>query len=155
MFEFRQYKPEDKNFVITSWCESFRRSHYSGTMSDNLYFDSMRAHLEDLITRPGTQVLLCTAPQESPPNDILGFACYATGVLHFLYVKHLFRGNGVARALLKRTGLEAGGVYTHKTKASIDYAKAHNGWQFDPKVSRYGAAKPRRVAVPKTSPKPD
>lgn len=136
--DFRPPSPSDKNFILSSWTESFRRSPWSGTLPDKPFYDEMRAHLSELMLRPSTSILCCFAPGEQPPNDVLGWVCFEADklVLHYVYVKHAFRGEGVARALLKRSGL-SGGTYTHKTKSAVDYVKAHSGWKYDPRHARY------------------
>jgi hypothetical protein len=138
-FEFRPPEASDLNFILSSWAESFRKSPWSGALSDKLYFDSCRAHVEEVLSRPTCQVLCLVAPGEKPPHDILGYACWQPGVLHYVYVKHLFRKTGIAKSLLSRIGI-TGGIYTFKTRAAIEYTRGHGGWKHDPRYARYDLA---------------
>ena len=135
--DFRPPGQSDTNFILSSWCESYRRSDWSGPMSDKLYFDAQRAHITELLSRPSTRVICCYATSEAPPDDLLGYIVYGPGVVYYTYVKFLFRKNGVARELLKRAGITLPCSYPFKTRAAIEYTKAHHGWKFDPRRARY------------------
>lgn len=144
--DFRPPTPTDENFILSSWLESYRRSPWSGVLPDTAFYDSHRTHLQSIVSRPATSILCCYAPSEAPPNDLFGWVCWEGGTLHYIYIKHLYRKMGVAKALLARTGLDPAKVvttYTFKTRAAVDYTRKHNGqrWKFDPKAARYGEGK--------------
>lgn len=140
---FRPQVESDLNFILSSYAESFRRSPYSGVLPDKAYYDAARDHFSQIMKRENAQTLLCVAEGEAPPNDLFAWVVWEPGVLHYVYVKHLFRGMGVARDLLRRTGLDptkATCTYTHRTKFSGDYLREHETqrWKYDPKAARYG-----------------
>jgi GNAT superfamily N-acetyltransferase len=55
--------------------------------------------LQRLVQSPKNAVALATLDGE--PDVFLGWACGAAGVLHYVYVKHAFRENGIARDLVE------------------------------------------------------
>lgn len=145
---FRPPLPTDHNFILSSWLESFRRSPNAGVLPDKPFYDSHRAHLEELLSRPSARVLCCYSPSEAPPNDLFGFIAWQPGVLHYVYVKHAYRKMGVAKALVLQAGLEPekGLTYTYRTRVALDYAKAHHAqrWKFDPRYARYDLCEQER-----------
>lgn len=68
----------------------------------------------------------------TPPDDldlIIGWACGEAPVVHFVYVKPPYRGQGVARALVGAILSPNAPVvaYTHRTLFSDEIQKTHQG----------------------------
>lgn len=97
--QFRESKPADLSLVFDSWMRSWRTSKWAGVIPNNLYFDTMRTLIEDLLAR-GAKVTV--AVHDENPDLILGWACYEVKenrtVLHYIYVKDVYVGSSFAIA---------------------------------------------------------
>lgn len=128
--------PDEVRFILDAWARSYRDSPWSGTITNDKYAEISRWTITSLVAR-GAKVLV--AIPELGPRRVVGFVCYEKpDVLHYVYVKKNFRGNGVARLLVDAAkyamGTETPGRFTHRTRASqwlLD-----DGWRFDPVSAR-------------------
>lgn len=102
----------DLPLVYHSWLHTLREASPWDVLSRTVYFRGQHAVIENILARAG----LVVAALEDDPDQILGYAVAEPGVLHWVYVKSLFRRYGVARALLAELDLPSPVVYTHKTK---------------------------------------
>lgn len=88
----------DLNFVRSAWLRS-HRAHCEWAPKGE-YFALHHDVVEGLLVR-GTTLLAVNAADE---DQILGFVCgesrHETPILHYVYVKRAFRGNGVAMVLV-------------------------------------------------------
>lgn len=116
----RPGKNEDVPFITNSWLMSYRESPALWGVPDRVYKAAHHKVLEDVIPRSAVLV----AHPEGSPDDIIGWCCYevahSTLILHYLYVKRLFRGNQVASNMLReviRVEQSENVVITHRTKA--------------------------------------
>ncbi len=94
MISLRDSKPADLSLVFDSWMRSWRSSKWAGVIPNNLYFETMRTLIEDLITR-GAKITV--AAHQDDPDLILGWACYeikeGRTVLHYLYIRDAYVGS--------------------------------------------------------------
>jgi GNAT superfamily N-acetyltransferase len=107
---FRPMRPADMPFVLHAWMMSARAAPYNVGQDDAAYFDEASGYkglVLRILRHPSTLVLVACGAEDS--DHIYGFACgyddaSAQGVpvpvLHYIYVKELFRRNGIARTLL-------------------------------------------------------
>lgn len=102
----------DLPLVYHSWLHTLREADPWGEISRTAYFRGQHAVIEGLLSRSQ----LVVAALEDDQDQILGYAVAAPPVLHWLYVKSLFRHYGVARALLEHLGIAAPVTYSHRTK---------------------------------------
>lgn len=117
----RAVEPKDVNFILSAWMKSYRCEHDRNYAVDPVYFPSQQRLISQLASKPGCVALLAVAVDD--PDQILGFivcepataVAYPDGsqrlrplVVHYVYVKHLFRGFGVARKLMEYCGWEDG-----------------------------------------------
>lgn len=114
---FRPLAYEDKAFVFNSWLKSFRNGMFCKNVDNTIYF--LNHHkIVDSCTLKGKTVICCNADD---PKTIYGYICYeeieGQFVLHFIYVKNLYRKLGIGKQLLAQTGHDFGtlGCYTHQT----------------------------------------
>jgi hypothetical protein len=114
---FRHMGPGDEALVRDSWVRTFRYGPLRQGVPEQRYFTDQRNRISRLLER-GAQVLLAINPEDA--SQVLGWACFekreGADVLHYLYVKSIFRRDfGIARRLLAEAGLGEGLVYTHHT----------------------------------------
>jgi GNAT superfamily N-acetyltransferase len=130
----REMVPDDEGLVMDSWLRSFRPSWFAGPLPNDLYYDIYRPIIRDRVrARSGARVLVATDTEDTA---ILGWMCFeGNDVVHYIYVKDLFRKKGVARALIQSAGLGDAVRYTFRTKAGAAFASRRN-WTFNPDVVR-------------------
>lgn len=95
----RAYEPStDRNFVYKAWISSYRGSDRAGVIPDNVVYALTRITINQLINR-GMKIAMAVSPDD--PDQILGFIAWeAPGpILSYLFVKDLFRRQGVATLL--------------------------------------------------------
>jgi GNAT superfamily N-acetyltransferase len=63
---------------------------------------------------------------KSVPNEVIGWACRDFDTIHYVYVKHDYRRQGVANLLISGAKF-----YTHETKAGLKLF-ARSGVLFNP-----------------------
>lgn len=138
----RLWREADKAFVYESWLESFRVSHAAGPFPMRMYRKVYTETLDALIARPGAQVLVACSPDDD--DQVLGFVCHerratVPPIVHYLYVKQLFRRERVATILMTAADIPTGRrfIYTFKTPVATRIAEHWAGAIFDPLVARF------------------
>lgn len=150
--KFRPAGASDTGFITSGWLKSYRDSSANWGVTNRVYFS--RHH--EIVARcvlQGATLVCCMADD---PSHILGFINYEilagerSGegprfVCHYLYVKGRFKGNGVAKALLREAlELEAREEmtlhYTHRTQNLAQILRDHQEidklWEYDPYLQR-------------------
>lgn len=127
----------ERSFIAKSWVESFSSSAlaqyitFQGTFSNNRapwqpsqeYWDTWNAIVGGLLESAHVTVA-------DEDGLIAGFICWELGddgvVVHYLYVRLMMRGQGVARALVE--SLPAGNVqFTHRSRG---VRRVPSEWRF-------------------------
>lgn len=113
---------QDVNFIYHSWLKSFRKSDFARPITDTVYFPEHHKLIENICVKDSTEMLV--ACNQDEPDQIYG---YIVGELmegipcvHYIYVKHTFRGLGIGTRLLQclKPNLGTGSVHTHHTGAA-------------------------------------
>jgi GNAT superfamily N-acetyltransferase len=108
----------ERNFIIDTWLKSFKDSHFAGPLPDNMYWKVYSEVLNRLLDKEGVSVLVACSSEDS--NVIYGYIAielFDIPVCHYLYVKYIYRGMGIARALFGKA-VEGKFAYTFPTKES-------------------------------------
>lgn len=128
---------DDLGFVIKAWVRSYANSPYAGAMSRERQVAAIRGTIFDLMKRGAQVSLVCL---ESRPEFILGFLCYEQmpdgPTVHYVYVKHGYRQNSIASALVESIANNAKVRTSHRTPLGDLLFK---GSQYNPRLSRYSA----------------
>lgn len=126
----RPWHEDDVKFVYDSWLNSWRSSRYAGVVPNDLYYDTTRRAIEDLIAR-GAVVLVAELN-----GELLGFACGEVKdgkkVHHYTYVKDPFLRQGVEERLLAALPGESPGWFTF---AQSRFLKDKQ-WKHAPEMAR-------------------
>ncbi len=124
--QFRMPLAEDMKFVLRAWMTGFQGHGWSPMCKPNEYFEHQQRLISDLAQ--SDHVRLIVACDVSNPQQLYGFACgepvTATTplVMHWVYIKQVFRRLGVARELMREFGWQPGMqiIATHWTKRLYD-----------------------------------
>lgn len=117
----------DAGFLLDSWLKSFRTSWSVKKIPTHLYYVHQRRLVEGLLTSPYSTVLV--GCDEESPKVIWGWICAevvdSALVIHYVYVKELFRSHGLASTLVRmlveaeqKQGDLRAIMYTHDTKVT-------------------------------------
>lgn len=102
--------PSERNFVIDSWLRSYEKSEFAHVVGRRYVLEHRACILRAL---DATSVVTLLACDLDDPDLVLGFICYeAPSVLHYIYVKSVFRRSGISRYLLESTVLAEADVLT-------------------------------------------
>lgn len=144
-YTFRAYIPEDINFISNSWGSSYYKGmRYNLTMSpEEFHNDYHRKHRENLFANPRASIIVCCGSKDF--NLILGWIAFEKPkksegmILHYIYVKQAFKGNGIAKELVGKALLKGPISYTHATERAwriIDSCKddRFKDWYYRPHI---------------------
>ncbi len=116
MVTLRQYQPTDKNLVYATFLKSlYYGNTYYRSIDQDAYFAGYGKVLNFLTTKSGVDIRIACLHDE--PDVIVGYAIVEYGMLHYVYVKTVWRNQGIAKLLLQ--GLELNSC-THLTTISKD-----------------------------------
>lgn len=112
--------PAELPFVLSSWKKSFRHAPQNAPLPNSVFFDRINPEINALASRCDVLV----ARDESDPLFLYGFLAYEVKkdafAAHYVYTRHGFRRQGVAKALLAEALDRAGDVgdlfYTAHTR---------------------------------------
>jgi hypothetical protein len=103
----RPYDPgTDKKFVTSSWVGSWHGSKWAGVMPNDLTYKIHFVVIDRLLAN-GMKILMAVNPDNR--DQILGFLAYEPDVVHYCFVKSLFRHQGVASFLLASANFDRSG----------------------------------------------
>ena len=102
---YRDARPTDANFVISSWLESYRSSDYAKHMPKSVYFDNYKHVVTKLLSN--ARVIIACNPEDW--DQIFGYISFSdivphAPVLHYMYVKYPFRKMRIAEGMFKEMG---------------------------------------------------
>lgn len=129
----REMSPDDLHLVLDSWVKGYRGFAFAvpsrsgrwdgqSPLPTRLYLDEHERLVRDILDRSHT--LVATRPED--PDQILGWLCYEPALLHYVYVKTIYRGWGIARRMLGRANItrERPAVFSHRTSHSDQKLKS-------------------------------
>ncbi len=125
------YRPaveEDKAFIFNSWLKSFRKGTFSANVDNSVYYANHHKLIERILLKSKT--IICCNSQD--PSIIYGYVVYqeveSQFVLHFVYVKNIYRKLGLASKLLAETKHDFNilGCYTHQTNVGVAKEEKYN-----------------------------
>jgi GNAT superfamily N-acetyltransferase len=102
----RDRKPNDDNFILSSWAQSYRHNPMYGAMPVDLYFSRYRKFTLSVLER-SYAIVAC---DPSDPDVVFGYCVYRfigdIPVVSYVYVKQVFRRFGLASKLLNQVSTE-------------------------------------------------
>lgn len=170
-YQLRDMRPDDRRFVIKSWIDSYKSSKSAGILMNQPFevggvaydFEAvMGATIGRLLDVEGVHVLVASNPLVLPPKDVHGFLVYELRpqitsyrppsyvrerhssplpLIHYVFMKKIYRGFGIARALLRAAGIKPDEpfLYSCSTAISEQIKKANKipRAQWEPSCARY------------------
>jgi hypothetical protein len=108
---------QDLGFVYKSWLESYRNSPFGKNMTSPHYYKIQFSIVAELLSTCGVTM----ACLQDEPDTICGFICHSLSpadisIVHYLYVKLLFRKDGVAKKLFQSINPTTPTVCSHTNK---------------------------------------
>lgn len=128
----------DEPFWRANWIRTFRVSRWAGTIPNHLVQPVMRVAIDGLMKR-GMKVVV--AHLEDDDTALMGFVAYEDAkpgdvpVVHYVFTKGLYRGNGVARDLLAAS-VGPRFRYTHRTEMAEYFRRPNYHAEFAPEIAR-------------------
>lgn len=126
---FRPYGPSDRNFIESSWADSYfqacRLKDLLSPQDFHAYHRPLRARFFE---RPNATVIIAAAPDD--PDHILGWLALEivpnATLLHYVYVKSSYRRDyGIASKLIERSIPHGPVLYTHFTPRAAKIMATH------------------------------
>lgn len=98
-YEIRDYKPEDKAFIMATWLRGiYYGDSWFSQVPKQIFMDNYKKFLEVLIDK-GTVKIACLIEDK---DVILGYSVLSKdfSVIHWVFVKSAFRNQGIGRSLV-------------------------------------------------------
>jgi GNAT superfamily N-acetyltransferase len=141
-------------FITNAWLNSLQDSSMFWDVPRPVFFKRCHDTLAEILGR--SAVLVVAA--ESDPDHIIGFICYEVFdnalVIHYVYIKQLFRKQGIAKELYhfvreaEDRGYEKPVFVTFRTdKSSKITRKYKNRFIFDPWLGMGGLLSDRKATL--------
>lgn len=115
--KIRNLRAEDKPFIINSWLKSYKEQPFAKDIPKDIYYKFHSEIIRDILNRETTKVLLAVATEDE--DVIVGYVVLEEGrinIFHYIYVKRAFNNLGIAKRLIKESGIKKG-YATHLTKS--------------------------------------
>lgn len=115
----------DRRFILDPWLKEWRKSPFAGIIPNNTFSAVFFDAVEQLHTRGMCVVIL----ESKDPDTQVGFIAFeraAVPVIHYVYVKPVFRGLGFFPQLLEAAGVPTEGAFLY-TFRTPDCKKFRNG----------------------------
>lgn len=106
----REALPQDLPLIRSSWHLSYLRSYANKRIPWTIYRPGQEARIARLMSRS----LLHVAYLDEVPDEILGWSAVDGEVLHYIYVRGIYRRKGIGSALVP----EGTKYYTHQTNTA-------------------------------------
>lgn len=113
----------DRQFVISHWSSSYKKSHSAGLIQADDWADIMRPQIAKVLDRPGMRAII--AYEKDDPDFFYGFIAGDSDdiidapVIAYVYVKENYRKSGIARALFRAFGVEPNQRFTYACRTGI------------------------------------
>lgn len=121
VFRVRQRQPGDDNLIAASFFESWRRGGRAPEVQFPIYKEGAGRAIQRLLERSYATILYV----DGVPNEIAAWSLDEGDTLHYIYVKNIYRRQGLGSFLLGKLFK----YHSHETKA-FKYLKSST--QFNP-----------------------
>ena len=115
---FRPYTSDDVSFIHSSWGKSyFSGACYNLSYSPQELEEFHRPLRDKFFASPTATVIICASKEE--PTLIIGWIAVENAnifTLHYVYVKSVFKDEGIALDMIKAVVPEGPVIYTHLTE---------------------------------------
>lgn len=136
-YAIRPVNEKDFPFILQSWVRTYTNNREWGPLSPRCVARAVHGSILGLLNRPGVEVRVATDPRNH--FFIFGYVVFDTSfehpVLHWVYVKELYRRVGIGAELVRYARCDKPGPlhYTYGTKAT-KYVLPEGTWS--PQLAR-------------------
>lgn len=116
--EVRTMRDTDKNFIYATWLRGVYHGSWASQISRSTFFKFYPSVIDKIINDPDCIVLV--AHLSSDPSVILGYCVFRPNKLDYIFVKELWRKQGIAKMMLKGLSFKE---HTHTTELGKKLAK--------------------------------
>lgn len=114
---------DDSNFIYATWLQGlYHGNSFYRQIDKESYYRNYRRVLDSILAKSKITIVCLN----EDPTVILGFVVYDREVLHWVFVKPVWRTNGIAKSLIPQGITKV----THLTTAGK--AAKPKKWAFDP-----------------------
>lgn len=119
LITFRPYDPYgDEALIYATWMQGlYHGNDWFNLISREVYFTHYRKVLDHLMKRPGLEIKIACLKED--PGVVLGYSISEKSILHYIFVKPVWRQIGIAKALVP-TSIQS---VTHMTKIAKSILK--------------------------------
>ena len=108
---YRRAAEHDRRFVVYSWVKALKFEYSGGLIQMEDWREVMTSQLAKILSRPGVEVWVAYCPTETDHvADLYGWLAVEHGhrlpLVHFMFVKTNYRGEGFARGLCAAAGFD-------------------------------------------------
>lgn len=121
LYRIRDYELEDTNFILATFLRGlYYGNEFYGLIPKHLFMENYKTVVENFIKSSVIKV----ACLEEDPGVVLGFSILSKDSVsvHWLYVKQIWRNQGIGKSLLPPSAL----YYSHFTTLGLGLAKKRN-----------------------------
>lgn len=121
-YTFRPYVPEDLNFIRSSWGTSYLTGCEEEVFLTPKFFHAYHRPIRDrILERETIAIIVCSATDA--PEQLIGWILVEKPVdaiksliVHYIYVKEIYKREGIATELLSRVTDGERILFTHMTE---------------------------------------
>lgn len=115
----------DRRFVLDPWLKEWRKSPFAGIIPNN-HFSAVFFDAVEQLHKRGMEIIILESADPETKVGFIAFERAAVPVVHYAYVKPVFRGMGFFPTLLAAAGVTGEGpfLFTFRTP---DCKKFRNG----------------------------
>ena len=106
--QLRPATPNDFNFIANSYLKSYRYGPETKHLINDIYFDVYKEKLNHMMATGKVTVVCSVEDADQIMGYLISGTAHGKSVIHYVYVKHLFRRMGVAKRLLNAIVPELG-----------------------------------------------
>lgn len=102
--QFIEYTPKFESFLYNTWLKSYRSTQKYTT--DTIYYLYQKKIIKNIIGNPDVKIkVVCN---KDNLNHAIGYIVWEMpGVLHYVYIKHAYRNQGICSAFLKSLPIDS------------------------------------------------
>lgn len=126
LITYRDAVPSDMNFIHATWLPGlYHGNDWFRQIDEQTYYDSYPRIIESILQRPDVTVRIACLVEDA--DTILGYAVFEEEILHYAFVKEIWREIGIAKALIPRnlkwvTHLtKLGKILLHKKQPNVKF----------------------------------
>lgn len=132
----RDYNSDtDKDFLYATWLRRYKdHSYFAKRIKYQTFFKEHHKIIDHILAKPNTKVIMAV-PKDF--DDVIAgyivFESHDKPTVHFVYIKDVYQGMGVAKHLFEENGIDPNNItITHWTYCVNQFAEKYPGITYNP-----------------------